>query len=549
MRNRPSAGSPGISVNALILAVSAFLIVAGNATFVSRVLDSYPLNGDTLLPLASLGLVFGGITVLLLAPLCFGRLTRPLLIAVLLLSSAAAYFMDNYGVVISDDMLRNAALTGSAEALELLTAKLFAYLLLLGVLPAIAVAKIRLRAAGGRGEVFARLRLIGGTLLLVVATMLVFGGFYASFLRNHKELRQHANPVYYLYSAAKFASQSMASGIAGPMRQVGTDAAIPAGDTTRDLVIMVVGETARADRFSLNGYGRETNPLLKRHDVISLADFRACGTSTAVSVPCMFLSDGEAKGAQTIRREENVLDVLRHGGVNVLWLDNNSDSKGVAERVEFRDFKNPANNPVCDTECRDEGMLAVLQEYIDSHPRGDILIVLHQMGSHGPAYHRRYPPAFEKFRPACRESDLSLCTREEIGNAYDNTILYTDHFLSGAIELLKRNDTRFDTALFYVSDHGESLGENGVYLHGLPKAIAPEAQLRVPAILWFGSGFHQANPQALRRNSALRFSHDHVFHTLLGLFEIESAAYTPEKDLLRTGIPASALTAQGTGSR
>jgi lipid A ethanolaminephosphotransferase len=549
MRNRLPAGSPSLSVNTLILGVSAFLIVAGNATFISRVLDSYPLNGSTLLPLASLGLVFGGITVLLLAPLCFGRLTRPLLIAVLLLSSAAAYFMDTYGIVISDDMLRNAALTSNAEAFELLTAKLIAYVVLLGILPSVAVAKIRLRTAGVRSEIFARLRLFGGTLLLVVATMMAFGSFYASFLRGHKELRQHANPVYYLYSAAKFASQSMASGIAEPMLQVGTDAAIPAGDTTRDLVIMVVGETARADRFSLNGYPRETNPGLKQHNVISLTDFQACGTSTAVSVPCMFLSDGEIKGAQTIRREENVLDVLRHGGVNVLWLDNNSDSKGVAERVDYRDFKSPANNPVCDTECRDEGMLAVLQEYIDSHPRGDILIVLHQMGSHGPAYHRRYPPAFEKFRPACKESDLSLCTREEIGNAYDNTILYTDHFLSGAIKVLQRNDARFDTALFYVSDHGESLGENGVYLHGLPKAIAPEAQLRVPAILWFGPRFHQADPQALRLNSTLRFSHDNVFHTLLGLFEIESAAYKPGKDLLRTGTTAPALTAQGTGRR
>ncbi len=549
MRNRLPAGSPSLSVNTLILGVSAFLIVAGNATFISRVLDSYPLNGSTLLPLASLGLVFGGITVLLLAPLCFGRLTRPLLIAVLLLSSAAAYFMDTYGIVISDDMLRNAALTSNAEAFELLTAKLIAYVVLLGILPSVAVAKIRLRTAGVRSEIFARLRLFGGTLLLVVATMMAFGSFYASFLRGHKELRQHANPVYYLYSAAKFASQSMASGIAEPMLQVGTDAAIPAGDTTRDLVIMVVGETARADRFSLNGYPRETNPGLKQHNVISLTDFQACGTSTAVSVPCMFLSDGEIKGAQTIRREENVLDVLRHGGVNVLWLDNNSDSKGVAERVDYRDFKSPANNPVCDTECRDEGMLAVLQEYIDSHPRGDILIVLHQMGSHGPAYHRRYPPAFEKFRPACKESDLSLCTREEIGNAYDNTILYTDHFLSGAIKVLQRNDARFDTALFYVSDHGESLGESGVYLHGLPKAIAPEAQLRVPAILWFGPRFHQADPQALRLNSTLRFSHDNVFHTLLGLFEIESAAYKPGKDLLRTGTTAPALTAQGTGRR
>ena len=295
---------------------------------------------------------------------------------------------------------------------------------------------------------------------------------------------------------------------------------------------MVVGETARADHFSLNGYGRDTNPRLREKNVISFTQFKACGTSTAVSVPCMFILDGETKNTLEINKQENLLDVLQRGGVNVLWRDNNSDSKGVANRVQFEDFRSRKMNPLCDTECRDEGMLSGLQDYIDLHPRGDILIVLHQMGNHGPAYFKRYPPAFEKFKPACKESDLSLCSREEIVNAYDNAILYTDHFLAKAIDLLQKNDSRFETALFYVSDHGESLGENGLYLHGLPKTIAPQAQLHVPAVMWFGSRFHAADSPALREKVGLPLSHDNVFHSMLGFFEMQSSIYHPDKDIL-----------------
>lgn len=521
----------------MVIAVTVFILFTGNATFIANVVRAYPPAPGNSLQLLSLGLVFGGLTVLLLAPFCFGRVTKPLLAGVLLAASVAAYFMDNYGVIISDDMMRNVAQTNSAEALELFSLKLLGYFMLLGMLPAAVLAKARLVQQETREALLSRLRLVGGALLLIVATITLFGGFYASFFRMNKELRQHANPVYPLYSAVKLATQSVNAGTTDTVKPIGTDAAIPVTDTTRDLVIMVVGETARADRFSLNGYPRDTNPLLRQQDVVSFTNFRACGTSTAVSVPCMFLLDGEAKGATTIKKEENLLDVLQHSGVNVLWLDNNSDSKGVAGRVAFQDYRTAANNPVCDSECRDEGMLARLQEYIDLHPRGDIFIVLHQMGNHGPAYYKRYPPQFEKFRPVCRESDLSLCSREEIGNAYDNAILYTDYFLSKVIGLLKQNDDRFETALFYVSDHGESLGENNVYLHGLPKAIAPDTQLHVPAVMWFGSRFHAVTPAALKQKTGMRFTHNNVFHTVLGFFEIESATYVPEQDILHQAKP------------
>lgn len=522
---------PQISVNKLVLACSVFLLVAANQAFFARLLAAYPLSASTALPLLSVVLVFLGFTMLLLAPLCWCRTAKPVLVTVLLLSSAVAYFGDVYGAVISDDMLRNLMHTNAAEAGDLLTVRLLVYVLLIGVLPSLLVLRLPLAWQGGRRESWLRLRLTGTVLLAVVSVMVTFGSFYASFLRMHKEVRQYYNPGYYLYSAVRFGTQQFAGKRPEHLKTVAGDAAIPPTDVTRDLVILVVGETARADRFGINGYSRDTTPALQKHGVFSFTDFQACGTSTAVSVPCMFLNAGEKKGTSAIHFEENLLDVLARAGVSVLWLDNNSDSKGVAERTDFRDYRSPATNPVCDIECRDEGMLAHLQAYIDSKPKGDIFIVLHQMGNHGPTYYKRYPPAFEKFRPVCRNADLSQCDRESIGNAYDNAILYTDYFLGKAIDLLKRNDDRFETALFYVSDHGESLGENGIYLHGMPKALAPAAQLRVPAVMWFGKAFHLVDHDKLRQQTGRAFTHEHVFHTVLSLFEVQSATYDPAKDI------------------
>ena len=520
------------SANSLIVIVSMFLIASGNSTFVSNVTKAYPPTGDHAWALLSLIILFGGATILVFSVLCFRHSTKPALILILLLSSLAAYFMDSYGVIISDDMLRNVVHTNTAEAQELFSVKLLVYLAVLGVLPALVVSRVPLAWRGWRSEGIARLKLFVFTLALITGTVLMFGSFYASFFREHKELRQHANPVYYMYSVGKYATEVLRSRTDGPMVIVGADAKIPASDVHRELVIMVVGETARADRFSLNGYARETNPQLSKKNVVSFSDFWACGTSTAVSVPCMFLLDGESKEKSAIKTQQNLLDVLQRSGVQVLWLDNNSDSKGVASRAAYQDFKSPQVNPVCDIECRDVGMLAGLQAYIDSHPKGDIFIVLHQMGNHGPAYYKRYPPEFEKFKPVCKNSDLSRCSREEIGNAYDNAILYTDHFLAKAIELLERNDSKFETALFYVSDHGESLGENGLYLHGLPKAIAPDTQLKVPAVMWFGANFEVAVSPALQARSQKRFTHNNVFHTILGFFEIDTAVHRAELDIL-----------------
>jgi lipid A ethanolaminephosphotransferase len=271
---------------------------------------------------------------------------------------------------------------------------------------------------------------------------------------------------------------------------------------------------------------------LQREDIINFPEMYSCGTSTAVSVPCMFsIFTRDEYSDNNMKSQENLLDVLHHAGVNILWRDNNSDSKGTALRVPYEDYKSPSRNPICDVECRDEGMLVGLQEYIDRTKYGDILIVLHQMGNHGPAYFKRYPKEFEKFTPVCKTNQLEECSREEIGNAYDNAVLYTDYFLSKVISLLKQNEKSFESAMVYISDHGESIGENNLYLHGLPYFMAPDSQKHVGAILWFGNGFKIDN-KALKEKSTEIFSQDYLFHTILGLLEVDTSIYDKTLDIL-----------------
>ena len=525
----------GWTSNGLILLVGIFILGLDNASFFGQVLKAYGWSAGTAAPLAALAAVFGAATLALPALLAFGRATKPVLMLYLLLAALAAYFMDSYGIVINDEMLQNVAQTNPSEARDLINLKLLGYIFGLGVLPAFIIGRARLAWRGWRTELFARLKLLVGLLMVMIALALLFGSFFASFAREHKPLRSYANPTYPIYSAVKFAHGQFAVPSDKTIAQIGVDARIPREDPHRELIILVVGETARADHFSLNGYARETNPLLKQAGVFNFSNFHACGTSTAVSVPCMFSVEGSQGKADG---QESLLDVLQRAGVNVLWLDNNSDSKGVAVRVPYQDYKSPSVNTICDIECRDEGMLVPLQAYIDSHPTGDIVIVLHQMGNHGPAYYKRYPAAFEHFKPTCQSNDLSQCTQEEIVNAYDNALRYTDYFLAKTIELLKQNSDRYETALFYVSDHGESLGEGGTYLHGLPKAIAPKAQLHVPAIMWLGGHHHDVDVPALMKKIDQPFTHDNLFHTMLGYIEVETSIYRPELDIL-TGVRKS----------
>lgn len=519
----------------LILLTVAFWLIFSNYSLFAHLLNDYPLNLKNIPFLATTVYGFVTIYITVLCLFCFRWSIKPILIVLLITSSQAAYYMDTYNVVIDALMIMNIFETDTKEVADLLSLSMLGYLLFLGIVPSILVYRANIIFKPLHREILIRLALVSSLLLVALLLYFLQGAVISSFFREHKPVRFYANPANYVFALGRHVYKSQRSVESDkPLMLTGEDAKIPDDDLDRELIIVVVGETARADRFSLNGYARKTNPLLEKQDVVSFRNVTSCATLTALSVPCMFsmLTEKNFTVAKANERE-NVLDVIKRSGAHVLWRDNNSSSKGVAERVTSEDYRDPKANTICDEECRDEGMLIGLEDYIAERPKGDIVIVLHTMGNHGPAYYKRYPKAFRKFTPECQTNELADCTLDEINNSYDNAILYTDYFLNKVIEFLKKNDPQFETVMLYVSDHGESLGENNVYLHGMPNFLAPKEQRHVPMIMWVGRNYHEVTIDALRARQERPYSHDNLFHTLLGMLEIESSSYNKLLDITK----------------
>lgn len=514
----------------LIILTALFMVAFDNFAFFKNVTEVYPVSINNIFFLLSLATVLTSVIIISFSLLCFKYTIKPILITFLILSSLVSYFMNHYNIVIDETMIQNIFETNSSEAFDLLNFTLFIYLAFAGILPSIFIYKAKIKYNPLSRELLFRLAVVTAGLTVIIISALPVSNFYTSFLREHKPLRYYTNPTYFIFSTGKYFGKKLNSGEM-VMKEIGADAEIPDTDIDRELIILVVGEALRADRLALNGYERNTNPLIEKEDIINFSDMHSCGTTTSVSVPCMFsIFTREEFSGSKAKSTHNVLDILSNAGVNILWRDNNSSSKGVADRVYYEDYMDPENNTICNPECRDEGMLVGLDDYIANQKSGDILIVLHQMGNHGPAYYKRYPNDFEKFKPVCRTSELGECSREEISNAYDNATLYTDYFLSKVIALLKQYP-QFESAMFYIGDHGESLGEGGVYLHGLPYFMAPEAQRHIPAIMWFGNGF-KIERSKLKERAGREYSQDNLFHTLLGLMEVETSVYNKDMDIL-----------------
>ena len=473
---------------------------------------------------------------LLISLLTWGRFTKPVLCLFVIVSSVVSYFMNSYGILIDATMLENVLQTDPAEATELFNWRLVLWVVLLGVVPAILISKVPLLVVSWQREILVKL---ASTLVVVLGfgfIALAFYQPYASLLRNHREVRLMLVPSNILLAVNSYAKQQAAA--SRQLEIVGADAK-RISESTRikpRVMVIVVGETARAANFGLNGYSRQTTPQLAALEdtVINFSNVTSCGTATAVSVPCMFQEVGRSEYREPYR--EGLLDIIQRAGMNVLWRDNNSGCKGACDRVPSEDVSKLKIVELCSTgECHDEILLHNLQGYLDKLTN-DTVIVLHMKGSHGPAYYRRYPKAFEQFKPVCQESQLDRCSQETIVNAYDNTILYTDYVLAKTIKLLSEQD-KLDTAMWYVSDHGESLGERGLYLHGIPYAIAPNEQTHVPMVLWMSQGVEKSvglNRSCLRLQANKAVSHDNLFHSVLGFMGVETHTYRAERDIFRS---------------
>lgn len=481
---------------------------------------------------------FTGLHFTLLAPFAPRHIIKPLLALLFAASAAAAYFMNTHGIYLNPDMLRNVLQTDPAEARELLSPSLLGYLALYAAPPILLLSRVELIATAWPRAALVR---AASLLLAVVASagalLLVFQDF-SSLMRNHKDIRYLATPGNYLYSAAVAASAETQRNN-GPRLPVGLDATLSARGQQRHkpvLLVIVAGETARAANWGLSGYARQTTPQLAARDVINFSRVSSCGTNTAVSLPCMFSPYGRANYDEAlIERSESLLHVLARAGFAVHWVDNQSGCKGVCDGIDTRSIDKTRDATRCDGDrCLDEVMLDELSRIVDERNEGNQVVILHALGNHGPAYYRRHPETTRQFTPTCDTAELQQCTREQIVNSYDNALLYTDAVLARTIDLLKTLQARYDTALVYASDHGESLGENGLYLHGMPWAIAPREQTEVPMMLWLSDGFARSaalDQDCLSTRARAPASHDHLFHSVLGLLDVSTSIYDAQLDV------------------
>ena len=444
------------------------------------------------------------------------------IIVLIFTGALSSYFMDTFGTIIDANMYTNAMQTDSAEVLDLLTPKLFLYLGCAALIAFWVLFKSPISFSSYTKEFVQKAFVAIVSLMLISGLYMSLSKSYSAFFRNHHELKMYLNPSYPIASFVKFMYAKIQP--KPEFRAIAMDASRTSSEKKK-LVVFILGETARAQNFSLSGYDVPTNPLLSnRNDIVFLNNFASCGTATAISVPCMFSKFGRNDWSEEKESYENVVDVLAKTGVRVIWRDNNSGGdKALAKRIS--DVVKYGGKVF------DDVLLNDFQTNLDKAYE-DTFVVLHQEGSHGPTYFKRYPDAFKKFAPTCDTQELDKCSHEQIVNTYNNTILYTDYIIDKTINLLKANEDKYETTLIYISDHGESLGENGVYLHGLPYMIAPENQKHVPALFYF-SDKQKAAREHLALRASERFSHDNLFHTLLGRFAITTAEYKPNLDILR----------------
>ena len=430
---------------------------------------------------------------------------KPVIAIFLLAAAFGGYFMYTYGVVIDDTMLTNALQTDLRETRDLLSWQMLGVVFVFAILPILWLWKKTIPFNPFWKQLKQNILLFLASVALAVAAIFPIYQDLASTMRNHMQLRFMVNPLNSFYALSQLAWQPLQTE-SNSIQELGRDAKL---NTTYDrqnespLLILLVGETARRGNF------------------------------------CIFSHLGKSEFEDSTQSIENLVDVLHHAGLAVLWLENQSGCKGICDRVPNATTRNLSDPKLCTSgECFDEIMLSQISERMATLPvdrlhRG-IVVIMHQMGSHGPAYYKRSPEAFKKFKPECATNILQDCTRSEVTNAYNNTILYTDHFLNKVVDYLKSIKPNAQTAMLYVADHGESLGEKNIYLHGLPYSIAPDVQKRIPWIQWLSNEFMARNhikPACLEKQIDTRLSHDNYFHSILGLMKVQTSAYKPEFDV------------------
>jgi len=533
-----SLNRPVISRLTLLILAAVYIAVFLNLAYYRQVLALMPLTSlHATLVFLSMPLVAFSVINIVITLASFLWLDRVLMALFILISATAQFFIQTYNIVVDRSMITNMMDTTASESFALITPQLLFTLLTSGVLMALLVFWPRLKKQNWRGVVQRLLSiLISAAIILLVA--LLFYKDYASLFRNNRELVKALSPSNSIAASLSWYKHQQLENL--PLVRIGEDAhqqpdRLNGGK--QNLTILIVGETSRAQNFSLGGYARQTNPLLAKDNVIYFPHTVSCGTATAVSVPCMFSNMPRAHYDDVLAaHQEGLLESIQRAGISVLWNENDGGCKGACDRVPHQDMTSLNLPGMCiNGECYDDVLFHGLDDYINQL-KGNAVIVLHTIGSHGPTYSHRYPPQLRQFVPTCDTNQIQDCSQQQLVNTYDNTLLNVDHIVDKAIGVLRAHQDRFTTSLVYLSDHGESLGENGEYLHGLPYAIAPDTQKHVPMLIWLSDDYQQryaVNRGCLTNLAATDdFSQDNLFSTMLGLTGTATHEYLPADDIL-----------------
>ncbi|EHU1209799.1 MULTISPECIES: phosphoethanolamine transferase [Acinetobacter] len=454
----------------------------------------------------------------------------------------SSYFVNTLGVIISPDQIQNIAQTDVAEATDLLSLRFGLWTIFFVILPIFLITQVKLKSEKILPLLLKKVLSIALAFAVVGGLLFAYYVDFAAIFREHRDLKGMISPQNTISSVMSY-YRKKAPKKNLPLVKYGEDAH-QVQQTQKDLpklMVLVVGETARAESFSLNGYAKNTNPELSKQDILNFSQVSSCGTATAVSVPCMFSGMPRTDyDEQLASHREGLLDIAKRAGYQVTWIDNNSGCKGACDRVEQYQIPEDLKQKWCkDGECLDGILIDSLKQYLASIPKDDKrprLVVLHQMGSHGPAYYKRAPEGYQPFKPTCDTNAIQGCSPAELLNSYDNTIVYTDHVLSQMINTLKEV-SNYQTGLWYLSDHGESTGEHGMYLHGSPYSIAPSQQTHIPMIMWFSDGWKQHNlaqVNCLNQQTKQKLSQDNLFPSLLSLLDVQTQVINPQLDMLHS---------------
>ncbi|PXW55493.1 lipid A ethanolaminephosphotransferase [Grimontella sp. AG753] len=531
---------PSLSRLSFLILFALYIALILNIAFYRQAFRLLPVDSlHNALVFASMPVVAFSVINIALTLTSFLRLDRLTISLFILVSAAAQYFIMSFGIIIDRSMVTNILDTTPAESFALLSPRMVVVLLLSGALMVLIAWWIKIKAPlSAWRSIISRLVSIAVSALLIVFVALLFYKDYASLFRNNKELVKSLSPSNSITAGLSWYSHHRMDNL--PLVRIGEDAQQRAqmqNGPRKNLTILIVGETSRAANFSLGGYAHDTNPRLKQDNVVYFPNTTSCGTATAISVPCMFSNmPRQNYDEELAHHQEGLLDIIQRAGIQVLWNENDGGCKGACDRVPHQDVTALNLPGLCiDGECQDEALFHQLEDYTNNLQH-DGVIVLHTIGSHGPTYYNRYPAAFRKFTPTCDTSQIQTCTQEQLVNTYDNTILYIDYIVDKAIKLLQSKQDKFTTSLVYLSDHGESLGEDGVYLHGLPYSIAPETQKHIPMLIWLSEDYQKrygVDNQCLQKEAQQKnFSQDNLFSTMLGMTGVSTKEYRAQDDIL-----------------